>query len=106
MQRPKGQRTVQYSDAMWRVGSSTTLTLEYFQALSIDTGIVPDTVIKFWRLELHNSLFYSKEYTCTTKSNNYTVVYDDGDKSYGVIQFFLELSHRDLPRPQVIARVD
>ena len=92
---------------MWRVGTSTILSLEQYHTLNIDTGFVPDVVIKFWRLELHNSLFYSKEYARTTKTNNYTVLYDsDGVEGFGVIKFFLELSCRDVSRPQVLAIID
>ena len=63
-----------------------------YGSLDLDVGFTPVNVVKFWRLEKQKSLYYSKEYTRTSKINNYTILYDqDGTEKFGLIKYFLEL---------------
>lgn len=82
---------MQYSDTMWRIGNCVAYTDSY-GSLDLDVGFTPVNVVKFWRLEKQKSLYYSKEYTRTSKINNYTILYDqDGTEKFGLIKYFLEL---------------
>ena len=82
---------MQYSNTTWRIGNCATFTDSY-DTLNIDVGFTPVNIVKFWRLEKQKSLYYSKEYTRTSKINNYTIQYDqDGVEKFGFIKFFLEL---------------
>ena len=56
-------------------------------------GYTPNSVVKFWRLELNKALYYTKEYTRASSTNNFTVAYKDenGAEKDEIIQFFLEL---------------
>lgn len=76
--------------------------------LGIDVGYTPKSVVKFWRLELSRTLYYSTEYTRASSMNNFTVAYqdDDGAEKYGVIKFFLELSSDSDSRYHIIAVIE
>ena len=85
-------RTLQYSDTIWRIGNCCLYWLLTHGSLDVDVGFTPVNVVKFWRLEKQKSLYYSKEYTRTSKINNYTILYDqDGTEKFGFIKYFLEL---------------
>ena len=76
---------------MWRVGTSVIFTDQY-DSLNVEVGFSSVNVVKFWRLEANKSLYYSREYTHSWKTNNYTTLYErDGAETFGFIKFFLEL---------------
>ena len=78
---------------MWCIGLGTPLTPVSWNDLGINVGYTPISVVKFRRLELNKTLYYSTEYTQASLMNNFTVAYQDdsGAEKYGVIKFFLEL---------------
>ena len=51
--------------------------------------------MKFYRIEIRNLLYYSKEYKRSSKSNNYTVTFETpvNKENFAVIEFFVELQH-------------
>jgi hypothetical protein len=66
----RGRRTRQYSPDLWRVGIGDPFPdLDY-------TGLefTPINTVKFYRVDLRNSLYYRKEYKRTSKTNNYCVI--------------------------------
>lgn len=92
---------------MWRVGIWHT----YSDTLSLDfnVGLTPEsTIIKFYRLEMNSTLYYSTEYTRAKKTNNYTVVYKspvESEEKFALIDFFLEMKPSNSPQFKVIAVV-
>ena len=50
----------------------------------------PVTAVKFWRLRIHNIVYYSLKYHRTHTRNSYTVRF--GDNQYGIIQYFLAVN--------------
>ena len=84
---------MQYSDTTWHniIGNCVAYTDSY-GSLNLDVGFTPVNVVKFWRLEKQKSLYYSMEYTRTSKINNYSIMYDqDKAEKFGLIKYFLEL---------------
>ena len=58
-------------------------------------GYLPGKCFKFLRLQLHNILYQSKEYTFVCKRNSYTVMYKFSNKLlYGQIQYFLKCQEK------------
>ena len=51
--------------------------------------------MKFYRIEIGNVLYYSKEYQHSSKSNNYTVTFETliEKENFAVIKFFLQLQN-------------
>ena len=78
----------------WRIGRcvQTVLTPDLTVFLKNYDSREPQSVYKFWRLQLHRNLFYSKEYTRVKSRNSYTVHLLVGDTfEYGHIKYFLEV---------------
>ena len=107
LQSHRGRRTVEYSIGMWRIGLGTPLTPVSWSDLGIEVGYTPTSVVKFWRLELNKTLYYSTEYTRASSMNNFTVAYQDdsGAEKYGV-KFFLELLSNSCSRYHIIAVIE
>lgn len=66
------------------------------------SSLVPPELIatvvmkKFYRIEKQHSLYYSQQYKCTTKLNNFTVSYRSPSMEttqYATIKYFLYLLH-------------
>lgn len=53
---------------------------------------MPQTFLKFFRLELRDSVIYSHEYTRPTKRNDYTVMFSlaGTQKEFGQVECFVE----------------
>ena len=51
--------------------------------------------MKFYRMEIGNLLYYSKEYKRSSKSNNYTIIFETrtNKENFAEIEFFVELQH-------------
>ena len=50
----------------------------------------PVIAVKFWRLRVRNTVYYSLEYHLTHSRNSYTVCF--GDNQYGIIQYFIAVN--------------
>lgn len=88
----RGFQTKQYSQDMWCVGNGHPY--RDFEDLHIDLGFTPVTVVKFYRLQIGRSIYYSSEYKHTTKTNNFTVMYKHPgitELKLATINFFLEV---------------
>ena len=82
---------------MYRIGSAH-LYPNYCDLDGLDdVGVNPSTVLKFYRIEIYNSLYYCSEYKRATKTNNHTVIYQDLDssKKVAVVCYYLELNNDD-----------
>ena len=108
LQSHRGRRTAEYSSGMWRIGLGVLLTPVLWSDLGINVGYTPTSAIKFWRLELNKTLYYSTEYTRASSTNNFTVAYQDesGAEKYGIIKFFLELLSNPHSRHHIIAVIE
>ena len=88
----RGRRTKQYSQDLWRVGNGH----PYPDFDHTGLEFTPVNVVKSYRIDLRNSLYYCREYKRTSKTNNYTVVYESPDTtgdSFAIIDFFVEVEH-------------
>ena len=86
----RGRRTQQCAHDTWRIGNCHPC-----PSLDFDTVCDVNTVMKFYRIEIRNSLYYSKEYKHSSKSNNNTVTFETlvNKDNFAVIKFFVELQH-------------
>jgi hypothetical protein len=88
----RGRRTKQYSPNLWRVGIGDPFPEFDYTGLEF----TPINTIKFYRVDLRNSLYYCREYKRTSKTNNYCVVYeslDTTEESFAIIDYFVEVEH-------------
>lgn len=74
---------------MWRLGNYKAIELSSSISALLHPvcGCRPESALKFWRLQLHNTVFYSQEYSRTRSRNSYTIT---SDGRFGVIKYFLE----------------
>lgn len=54
--------------------------------------------MKFYRIEIRGSLYYSKEYKRSSKTNNYTVTFENhiNKDNFAVIKFFVDPVTHDI----------
>ena len=102
----RGRRTKHYSDNVWRVGVAHPLT-DFTELSSANLGFSPVKVEKFYRIELNNSLFYCKEYKRTSKTNNYSILYEmeASGEHFALIDFFVEVTNPETSEPVILAVV-
>ena len=92
----RGCRTQQYAHDTWRIGNCHPCpNLDFDTVCDVNIGFSPINMMKFYRTEIRNSLYYSKEYKCSSKSNNNTVTFKTpvNKDNFAVIKFFVELQH-------------
>ena len=89
----RGRRTKQYSLDLWRVGIGDPFP-------DIDCAgleFTPINAVKFYRIDLRNSLYYCTEYKRASKTNNYCIIYENPDTtehdSFAIIDYFVEVEH-------------
>lgn len=86
-----GRKTQQYTKNMWRLGNYKAIELSSSISALLHPvcGCRPERALKFWRLQLHNTVFCSQEYSRTRSRNSYTITFGS-DGRFGVIKYFLE----------------
>lgn len=77
---------------MCRLGSSNVIMVEDTLGALMEPlcKFKPVTAVKFWRLRVRNTVYYSLEYHRTHSRNSYTVCF--GDNQYGIIQYFIAVN--------------
>ena len=102
----RGRRTKHYSDNVWRVGVAHPIT-DFTELSSANLGFSPVKIEKFYRIELNNSLFYCREYKRTSKTNNYTILYErePSNEQFALIDFFVEVTSPETSEPVILAVV-
>ena len=92
LQNCRGRRTKQYSDNVWRVGVAHSFS-EFLDLYSASLDFSPVYVEKFYRIELNNSLYYCREYKRTSKTNNFTILYEteQSKEEFAIIDFYVEV---------------
>lgn len=86
-----GRETQQFQ-GMCCIGSSKVIMVEDSIGVLMEAlcKFKPVTAVKFWRLRVYNTIYYSLEYHRTHSRNSYTVRF--GDNQYGVIQYFIAVN--------------
>ena len=80
---------------MYRIGNAH-LYCDYHDLGGLDdVDVNSSTVLKFYHIEIHNSLYYCDKYKRATFTNNHTVLYQDPDDKFAVVCYYLELNSDD-----------
>ena len=80
---------------------------EFIDLYSTSLDFSPVCVEKFYRIELNNSLYYCREYKRTSKTNNFTVLYEaePSKEEFAIIDFFVEVKDPWSGKPVTLAVV-
>ena len=91
---------------MWRVGVAHSFT-EFIDLYSTSLDFSPVYIEKFYRIELNNSLYYCREYKRTSKTNNFTILYETqpSEEEFALIDFFVEIKNPASCEPMILAVV-
>lgn len=91
---------------MWRVGAAHSFA-EFIDLYSASLEFSPVCVEKFYRIEVNNSLYYCREYKRTSKTNNFTVLYEThpSREEFAIINFFVEVKIAGSCDPMILAAV-
>ena len=105
----RGRRTKQYSHNLWRVGVAHSFS-DFTDLYSTSLDFSPDCIEKFYRIELNNSLYYCREYKRTSKTDNFTVLYEaqlssDSEEEFAIIEFFVDIKNPHGCEPVILAVV-